>query len=111
MPKVIEEKPVTISEVKKILEGIKDDKLDQSQRRTLDFSKKFAKIDYEEGLELISKLVEGFGVTQEEAVQIVNCMPSSLEELRVFFTASKRKIVTTPQLEEILKLIDEYRKK
>ncbi|NIW11889.1 MAG: hypothetical protein GWN33_15900 [Gammaproteobacteria bacterium] len=46
----------------------------------------------------------------EEAVQLVNCMPQSIEEIRVFL-AGGRKIVETSKLQAILGVLDEYRKK
>jgi DNA-directed RNA polymerase subunit F len=41
-------------------------------------------------------------------VQIVNCMPKSVEELRVFL-AGGRKIIETSKLEAIVRLLDEHR--
>jgi len=40
----------------------------------------------------------------------VNCMPESIEEIRVFL-AGGRKIVETSKLQGILSLLDEYRKR
>ena len=111
MPKKsLTEKPITISSVKKILEERGETELDQFQRRTLDFVQKFAKLDANKAEELVGKLTEKFGVDTKEAVQIVNSMPKSVEELRVFFAVGKRRIIATAQLEDILKLLDEYRK-
>jgi DNA-directed RNA polymerase subunit F len=36
-------------------------------------------------------------------------MPSSLEELRVFFSSGRKRLIATTQLEEMLKLLDKYR--
>jgi len=47
---------------------------------------------------------------EEEAVQIVNSMPESIEELRTFL-AGGRKIIETSKLEAIIQLLNEYRKK
>ena len=58
---------------------------------------------------LIGKLVEEFGLEEEEAIQIVNCMPQSIEELRVFL-AGGRKIIETSKLEAIVKLLNKHRK-
>jgi DNA-directed RNA polymerase subunit F len=109
--KCMQEKVIPISEVKKILEAKNGAELDQFQQRTLDYTVKFSKIDPKRAEELMNKLVEKFALEIEEAVQIVNCMPSSIEELRVFFTAGKRKIIASTQLEEMLKILDECRKK
>jgi DNA-directed RNA polymerase subunit F len=48
-------------------------------------------------------------VEQDEAVQIVNCMPKSIDELRVFL-ASGRKIIDPSVLKAIVALLDEHRK-
>ncbi|NIU39674.1 hypothetical protein GWN65_06825 [Candidatus Bathyarchaeota archaeon] len=55
-------------------------------------------------------LIEKFELVMEEAVQLVNCMPQSIEEIRVFL-AGGRKIVETSKLQAILGVLDEYRKK
>jgi DNA-directed RNA polymerase subunit F len=36
-------------------------------------------------------------------------MPESIEELRIFFTGLKGKLVTTSQLKKMLELLNEYR--
>lgn len=105
--KVVDKKEITIAEAKRMLGGIGD--LNQFQTRTLDYASKFSKVDPQKAEELMSKLAEKFEISRKEAVQVVNCMPQSIEELRVFFSTSRRKIMVTSQLEEMLKLLDEYR--
>lgn len=108
--KPIEEKLLTIAEVKKLLESLGEDRLDQLQRRTLDYTSKFSKIEAEEAEKLVKVLVEKFELEPEEAVQIVNCMPKSIEELRVFL-AGGRKIIETSKLEAMLALLNKHQKK
>jgi DNA-directed RNA polymerase subunit F len=111
MPKkLIAEKPISIAEVKKLLEKKGEKELDQFQHITLDYAKKFEKVEGKKVEELINKLVEKFGIVREEAVQIVNSMPKSVEELRPFFITAKRRIIGTDLLEEMLKIMDEFRK-
>jgi DNA-directed RNA polymerase subunit F len=100
---------LTIPDVKKVLELIGEDKLDQFQRRSLDYASKFAKVDEEKAELIIDTLRDKFGLDEEEAIQIVNCMPASVEELRVFLGGG-RKIIETSKLQEILSFLDEYRK-
>lgn len=108
MPKkILGEKEISIPEAKKILENLENP--NQFKVRTLDYAVKFSKIDSLKAKELVEKLVEKFEILRTDAVQIVNCMPKSIEELRVFFTASEKKIIVTSKLEEILKLLGEYR--
>ncbi|UCE16130.1 MAG: RNA polymerase Rpb4 [Candidatus Bathyarchaeota archaeon] len=108
--KATKERAVTIPEVKKILESIGEEKLDQFQRRSLDYASKFSKTDSSTAEKLVIELAEKFELEEEEAVQLVNCMPESVEEIRVFL-AGGRKIVETSKLKKILAFLDGYRKK
>ncbi|UCC33466.1 MAG: RNA polymerase Rpb4 [Candidatus Bathyarchaeota archaeon] len=106
--KTTKERVVAIPEVKKILESIGEEHLDQFQRRSLDYAAKFSKVDYRAGKELAKRLVDEFELEEEEAVQIVNCIPESIEEIRAFLGGGRR-IVETSKLEGILALLAEYR--
>jgi DNA-directed RNA polymerase subunit F len=108
--KPLKEKILTVAQVKKMLESLGEEKLDQLQRRSLDYASKFSRIDTEKADILVKNLMEEFELEKEEAVQLVNCMPESIEEVRVFL-AGGRKIVETSKLQRILSLLDEYRKR
>jgi DNA-directed RNA polymerase subunit F len=111
MPKkAIKERIITIPQAKEILESIGEEQLDQFQRRSLDYAIKFSKVDSKTAEKLITELVEKFELKEEEAVQLVNCMPESVEEIRVFL-AGGRRIVETSKLKEILAFLDKHRKK
>jgi len=105
----LKERLLTVPQVKEMLEKIGEEKLDQFQRRTLDFAAKFSKVDPKTAEELRDKLVEQFELDNEEAAQITNCMPESIEEIRVFL-AGGRKIVDTSKLEDLLAFLNKYRK-
>lgn len=107
--KAITEKNLAVPQVKKLLVSLGEENLDQFQRRTLDYASKFSKVDAEASEKLIEELVEKFGLEEEEAIQVVNCMPKSVEELRVFLSGG-RKIIETSKLEAIVNLLDENRK-
>jgi DNA-directed RNA polymerase subunit F len=104
----ITEKKLTLPQVKKVMDSIGEENLDQLQRRTFDYVSKFAKVNSETGEKLVQKLVTDFGLEETEAVEIVNCMPKSIEELRVFM-AGGRKIIETSKLEAIVKLLNDSR--
>ena len=104
----LSENKLVLPQVKKILESIGEENLDQFQRRTLDYVSKFSKVDAGATEGLLEKLVKEFGLDEAEAVQIVNCMPESVGELRVFL-AGGRKIIETSKLEAIVSLLDESR--
>ena len=102
----LNEKRLTLPQVKKILDSVGEDALDQFQRRTLDYVSKLSKVNNKTAEKLLKKIVHDFQVDEADAVQIVNCMPESVEELRVFL-AGGRKIVEPTKLEAIVKLLDE----
>jgi len=108
--KSLEDKPLTVPQVKRALEALGEEQLDQFQRRTLDYTAKFTKITPENAETLVQKLVKEFELELNEAVEIVNCMPESVEEIRVFLGGGK-KIIETTKIEAILNLLNEYRKK
>jgi DNA-directed RNA polymerase subunit F len=104
----LSENRLTLPQVKKVLEAIGDENLDQFQRRTLDYVHKFSKVDAAKAKKLLEKLVKEFGLEEAEAVQVVNCMPETVDELRVFL-AGGRKIIETAKLEAIISLLNESR--
>jgi DNA-directed RNA polymerase subunit F len=103
------EERLTLPQVKKIMEAIGEENLDQLQRRTFDYISKFSKLEAEDAEKLVKKLVAEFGLEELEAVQVVNCVPKTIEELRVFL-AGGRKIIETSKLEAIVTLLNEHRK-
>jgi len=107
--KVFKERIITLPQVSEILKAIGEENLDQFQRRSLDYAAKFSKVDAKVIEEILKKLTEEFGLEEEEAVQIVNCMPESIEEIRTFL-AGGRRIIETSKLEGILDLLNKYRK-
>ena len=111
MPKKeLKERSITIAQAKELLESIGEEKIEQFQRRSLDFAMKFAKVDTDAAEKLLNALVKDFGLEEEEAIQIINCMPESIEETRIFL-ASSRRMMETSKLEGILNLLNEHRKK
>jgi len=104
----LSESRLTLPQVKKALESVGEENMDQFQRRTLDYVSKFTKVDADVAAKLLEKLVNEFGLDENEAVQIVNCMPESVEELRVFL-AGGRKIIETAKLQAIVALLNESR--
>jgi len=104
LPEVIKREIVTLSEVKKILETIPVEEMDQIQRWTFDYSKKFSKVDYEPAKEMVDRLVAEGDLTNEESVELVNVMPRSIEELRAF-TFGWKKLIVTEKLEKIKSIL------
>jgi DNA-directed RNA polymerase subunit F len=102
------ESKLTLPQVKNLLSSMGEENLDQIQRRTLDYVSKFSKVDTDVAGKLLEKLVKEFGLDEVEAVQIINCMPETVDELRIFL-AGGRKIIETTKLESIVALLNENR--
>ena len=108
--KALKGRTITVPQAKEALEAIGEERLDQFQRRSLDYATKFTKVDPAVTDTLVKELMEQFELEEEEATQIVNCMPESIQEIRVFL-AGGRRIIETSKLEKILVFLKKYRKK
>jgi len=104
MSEKTEKKLLTIPEANQILSKIDLEKADQIQKRTLDFTTKFSKVQADSAKKLRKELEVECGLSEEEAVELVNIMPKSVEELRTF-TSGWRKLLSTETLEKILKIL------
>ena len=104
----VSESRLTLPQVKKVLETVGEENLDQFQRRTLDYVNKFSKADPEKAEELLQTLTKEYEIDEAEAVQIINCMPETVDELRVFLAGGK-KIIETTKLKAIVELLSENR--
>jgi len=99
-----EKRILTLSEAHQVLEKIDLEKADQIQKRTLDYTMKFAKTSPDSAKKLRKQLESECGLSGEEAVEVVNIMPKSVEELRTF-TAGWRKLLPTETLEKVLRIL------
>lgn len=106
MTEIIKKEIITLPHVKEILELVKPDDMDQIQRWTADYVTKFAKVDSKKAQKMVRQLVDQCDLTVEEAVEVVNIMPVSLEELRAF-TFGWKKLILTETLEKILSILKE----
>jgi len=104
MVNIISRKPITLPEVKEILSTLDPNEMDQIQRWTYNYASKFSKLPVERARELKDRLVRECSLTEEEAVEVINVMPSSIEELRAFANGWK-KLILTETLEKILKIL------
>ena len=115
--KVIDTKPITISEAREILMKKVEEKADENnevdghqftyeQNLTIDYVNKFALLDAEDAKELVSKLEEY--LTTVQAIKVVDLMPEDLDDLRLIF-AKERGTFETETLQNVLDLLDQYR--
>ena len=96
---------ISLPEVKEILAKVEIEEMDQIQRWTFDYVSKFAKMSSENSRAIINELVRTCDLKEEEAVEIVNSMPSSVEELRAF-TFGWKKLILTDTLNRILDILN-----
>jgi DNA-directed RNA polymerase subunit F len=105
--KIRSKKEITVSEAKKLLEAVEEPNL--FQIRALEYTTKFSKLDAAKAEELVDLLMDRFMIDRSDAVQVVNCMPASMQELRAFFSTGRKRIILTSQLEDMLKILETYR--
>ena len=106
MEEIVKKQMISLPEVKEILSNVDIESMDQIQRWTHDYVSKFAKIEPKVAKKMKQDLISQCGLTEEEAVEIVNVLPKSLPELRSF-TFGWKKLILSETLEKILKVIDE----
>lgn len=106
--KLIDAKPIPTAEARRILERASEDQLGEFQRRTRDYTIKFSKIPGGKAEKLVRDLSEKHQLDRKDAIQIANCMPSSIEELRTVLSVRGR-VYTTDQLQDILKSLVAFR--
>ena len=106
MEEVVKKRMLSIPEVKEILSKRDVESMDQIQRWTHDYVSKFSKIEPKAAKKMKHDLINQCGLTEEEAVEIINILPKSLPELRSF-TFGWKKLILSDTLKKILKIIDE----
>lgn len=104
MTETLKKEVITAAQVKGVLESVKPDDMDQIQRWTYDYVTKFAKVDAKAAARMVKQLVDQCDLTAEEAVEVVNVMPTTLEELRAF-TFGWKKLILTETLDKMLKIL------
>ncbi len=106
MEEIRKKQPITLAEVKDLLGKADPDSMDQIQNWTRDYATKFVSIEGDEAKKMRQRMVKECGLTEEEAVEIVNILPSSMAELRSF-TFGWKKLILTETLEKIISIIKE----
>ena len=104
MTDIINKEVITLPEVKALLQAVKPEEMDQIQRWTYDYVVKFSKSDGEHSNQMKRDLVERCDLKEEEAAEVVNILPQSLEELELSHSVGRR-LILTENLEKILNII------
>ena len=105
---VTDKKEITVAEARKLLMDKAED-LDPLQRRVLEYTIRFSKLDSETAAKITDELVKEAKIERGLAVQIVNCMPASIPEVRTFL--GRQRIIAEDTLNNILGIIEKYRVK
>jgi DNA-directed RNA polymerase subunit F len=103
---VAEKREITVAEARKLLMD-KAEELDPLQRRVLEYTIRFSKLDSESAKELTEVLMKEAQIERGLAVQIVNAMPQTISEIRTFL--GRQRIIAEDTLIKILDIIDKYR--
>ncbi len=113
--KIINEKYVSLAEVKKTLKGreskyAKEKKeLLYEQRRALEHSQRYAKLKTKDVNELTKKLSElDLNLTEEQVVKMCDFLPETVDDVRAIF-AKERFRHKEEEIKKILDLIVQYR--
>ncbi len=105
--KIVEARTVTNPEARAILEKGKEEELGEFQRRTLEYIRKFSRLPADKASKLTDDLCAKLQLDRTDAIQIVNCLPQTVEELRAVLTV-KGRFVSTEQLKGILEIMKRY---
>ncbi len=85
----VSEKPVSVSEVKKILEDRKErGELTYEQKVTLEYAQEFGKTGPRKLKEALEKLAD-MGIDEKVAVRIADVKPTTKEELKLIFEKTR----------------------
>jgi DNA-directed RNA polymerase subunit F len=103
---VVEKKEITVAEAKALLE-VKAEELDPLQRRVLDYTVHFAKTSDKDSDNLVTELMQKGAIERQLAVQLANCMPGSVAEIRTFL--GRQRIISEEAVNDILTIIKKYR--
>ncbi|MHA1369988.1 MAG: hypothetical protein ACTSWN_02110 [Promethearchaeota archaeon] len=124
MREILEEKMISIPEVKELLDKVVEDyEQDKDSEDTFDiydyenagnyFMKStyeyvtiFSKIDAEKARKVINTLVKEHDIPLNIAIQIVNILPETIDELALFFDKGPKKL-TREEIEKLLYVIRE----
>ncbi|MHA1729046.1 MAG: hypothetical protein ACTSWY_09965 [Promethearchaeota archaeon] len=112
--KILEEKKISIPEVKKILENLEAkigiENFDTFQESTLQYAKMFSKVTDLKKVEKIKKmLMSDYNLDESYAIMIINILPNTVEELSVIFEKDlKLSKLSNDDLQEMIYKIKDF---
>jgi DNA-directed RNA polymerase subunit F len=114
----LNEKTVSIPEVKRIMEAVKDkieeidseEGLSHFQEMTYNYVNKFAKMSEKDAVKIQKLLVDKYEIEENYAINIVNIDPHTVPELRMILEKSfAGKSLNEDQLQDLLAQIEELK--
>jgi DNA-directed RNA polymerase subunit F len=103
---VIGEKPVTVREVRELLEKRKEKgELNYEQKISLEYAQEFGKAKQKKVQEVIDKLVKE-GIDAKTAVKLVDLEPTTKEELKLIFEKVRFRL-TEDSIKKVLDIVSE----
>ncbi len=107
MVEILERKPISMYEAKRIIEKNKrDEERNYFEKITLEYLRPYTKEVKEEVVkEIIDKLVKDYGFPLETAIETVNCLPKTVSELIAI--TEKKVSLKLNEYSEILEFIKE----
>lgn len=104
-----DERLVTLSEVKALLEKAEEDRgeLTYEQKLALEHARKFARFTLDEQSKLLKELEEIEGVEHEHAVRVVDFAPTHADDVRAIF-AKLRVNLDDAHVQKILETVAKY---
>ncbi len=84
--KILEKKTMTIPEVLEVLEDLhkkRKGEFDSFQESSLIYARTFSKVSVKKIDKIKKMLMKSYNLDESQAIQIINILPSTIEELRV----------------------------
>ncbi|MFH1229641.1 MAG: RNA polymerase Rpb4 family protein [Candidatus Aenigmatarchaeota archaeon] len=106
--KIIESKPISMTEAKEILSSRESRKeLSYEQKLALEHLNKFTKLKQEDAKKLEDELSGVLRMSQETLVQILNFLPKNPDEVRMIFSREKFSL-KEDEINKILEITKKY---
>ncbi|RLG51504.1 MAG: hypothetical protein DRN96_05120 [Thermoproteota archaeon] len=101
-------RPISLPEAKEILDRVwstrEEEDLEITQRSIRDYVRRFSKINADKARKLVKFLVEEVGISEKHAIQLVNIVPLTRDEIRVFLFKDYP-LLTGEKYDEILRAL------
>lgn len=108
--KLLNQKPLPLAEVESIIQKRKKDgELSYEQNLTLEYCKKFSKLNSKEAKQLLNELVKLEKVNEKYAIVLADIMPVNADEVQMIF-AKEHYVLSDEEKQSILEILNKFRK-